>query len=144
MRSGGKPKPSSNNTVELPRSKSLAQAHEVALELRADPLRQAIESLARRSRARLETSNAGPEDDQQARFGLTPREIEVLRLVAAGMTNREIGDSLFISNKTASVHVSNVLAKLGASRRSEAAVVATRIGLGPEQAAMIDDMKDAR
>ncbi len=61
--------------------------------------------------------------------GLTARELEVLRLVAAGRSNREIGDELFISAKTASVHVSNILAKLGASSRVEAAAIAHREGL---------------
>ena len=61
--------------------------------------------------------------------GLTPRELEVLRLVAEGRTNGEIGTALFISTKTASVHVSNILAKLGASGRGEAAAIAHRQGL---------------
>ncbi len=61
--------------------------------------------------------------------GLTPREIEVLQLVAAGRSNGEIGSALFISTKTASVHVSNILAKLGVSGRGEAAAVAHRLGL---------------
>ena len=56
--------------------------------------------------------------------GLTAREVEVLRLVAAGRSNGEIGATLFISTKTASVHVSNILAKLGVSSRGEAAAVA--------------------
>ncbi|TDC48146.1 LuxR family transcriptional regulator [Jiangella ureilytica] len=61
--------------------------------------------------------------------GLTAREHEVLRLVAQGRSNREIGEALFISSKTASVHVSNILAKLGASGRGEAAAIAHRDGL---------------
>lgn len=61
--------------------------------------------------------------------GLTPREVEVLQLVAQGRSNGEIGTSLFISTKTASVHVSNILAKLGVSGRGEAAAVAHREGL---------------
>jgi ATP/maltotriose-dependent transcriptional regulator MalT len=61
--------------------------------------------------------------------GLTPREIEVLQLVAAGRSNGEIGTALFISTKTASVHVSNILAKLGVSGRGEAAALAHRVGL---------------
>ncbi|HKY68690.1 MAG TPA: response regulator transcription factor, partial [Acidimicrobiales bacterium] len=60
---------------------------------------------------------------------LTPREREVLGLVAAGRTNRQIGEELFISQKTASVHVSRLLAKLGAATRGEAAAVARREGL---------------
>ena len=60
---------------------------------------------------------------------LTTRETEVLRLVAAGQTNGEIGAQLFISTKTASVHVSNILAKLGVSSRGEAAAIAHRVGL---------------
>ena len=60
---------------------------------------------------------------------LTPREREVLTLVAEGRTNGEIAGRLYISTKTASVHVSNILAKLGAATRTEAASIATRDGL---------------
>jgi DNA-binding NarL/FixJ family response regulator len=66
---------------------------------------------------------------------LTPREREVLGLVAAGRTNRQIGEELFISQKTASVHVSRLLAKLGASTRGEAAAIARREGLLDERGA---------
>ena len=62
--------------------------------------------------------------------GLTAREQEVLRLLAAGRTNREIASELFIATKTASVHVSNILAKLQATNRGEAAAIAHRLGLG--------------
>ena len=62
-------------------------------------------------------------------LGLTPREREVLALVADGRTNRQIAEALFISAKTASVHVSNILAKLGVASRVEAAAVAHRLGL---------------
>jgi DNA-binding NarL/FixJ family response regulator len=61
--------------------------------------------------------------------GLTPRELEVLRLVAAGRSNGQIAEALFISRKTASVHVSNILAKLGVHSRTEAAAAAHRLGL---------------
>jgi DNA-binding CsgD family transcriptional regulator len=70
--------------------------------------------------------------DPLARFGLTEREREVLSLLAAGRSNPEIGRTLFISTKTASVHVSNILAKLGVSGRMDAAAVAHRLGVyGP-------------
>ena len=55
---------------------------------------------------------------------MTDREFEVLRLVAAGRSNRDIAADLFISAKTASVHVSNIMAKLGAANRTEAAAIA--------------------
>ena len=60
---------------------------------------------------------------------LTDREREVLRLLARGMSNRKIGEELFISPKTASVHVSNIFAKLAVTNRTEAAVIAQREGL---------------
>ena len=58
----------------------------------------------------------------------------MLALVAAGRSNRQIADALFISTKTASVHVSNILAKLAVANRVEAAAVAHRLGLGGEPA----------
>ena len=67
-----------------------------------------------------------PADDP---FGLTAREREVLVLVAAGRTNRQIGEQLFMSEKTASVHVSRILAKLEVSTRGEAGSVAHKLGL---------------
>ena len=62
-------------------------------------------------------------------FGLSAREREVLALVAQGRTNREIGERLFISQKTVGVHVGNILSKLAVSGRVEAATVAIRLGL---------------
>jgi DNA-binding CsgD family transcriptional regulator/tetratricopeptide (TPR) repeat protein len=102
-----------------------AAAHEVAVRLGAAPLRSAVEALARRGRLEL------PGMPRQAEPGavFTPREREVLALVAAGRTNRQIGAELFISEKTASVHVSNILAKLGASGRTEAVAIAAARGL---------------
>ena len=74
-----------------------------------------------------------PEDGSKKKqaFGLSRREIEVLALIAEGRTNREIGERLFISQKTVGVHVGNILAKLGASGRVEAAMVAIRLELVP-------------
>jgi DNA-binding NarL/FixJ family response regulator len=63
---------------------------------------------------------------------LRSREAEVLRLVAAGRSNREIAGELFISAKTASVHVSNILAKLGATSRIQATAIAHRAGIASE------------
>ena len=60
---------------------------------------------------------------------LTPRETEILALVAEGRTNGEIGKQLFIATKTVSVHVSNILGKLDAASRTEAAAIARRSGL---------------
>ena len=60
---------------------------------------------------------------------LSPREIEVLRLMAAGKSNREIAEALFISRNTVSTHVRNILAKTGSANRAEAAAFAVRHGL---------------
>ena len=106
----------------------LRQAFEDASQLGAAPLVAEIEALARRARARLVTnggSRAGSEDD----FGLTDRESEVLALVASGHSNRQIAEALFMSEKTASVHVSRILAKLGVSTRGQAAALAHRLEL---------------
>ena len=73
---------------------------------------------------------AGPgEPGALEQLGLTAREAEVLRLVADGRSNSQIAEALFISRKTASVHVSNILAKLGVSTRVEAAALAHRRGI---------------
>jgi len=71
----------------------------------------------------------GAAAEEPERLGLTAREFEVLRLVAAGRSNREIAGELFISAKTASVHVSNILAKLGVTTRGEAAAAAHQLRL---------------
>ena len=62
-------------------------------------------------------------------LGLSAREVEVLGLVAAGLSNGEIADRLFITRKTASVHVTHILDKLGVDNRVGAAMVAARVGL---------------
>ena len=75
-----------------------------------------------------------PADDLEvdaADVVLTPRETEVLRLLAAGRTNRQVGAELHISEKTATVHGSNILAELGASGRTEAVALAARRDLLP-------------
>ena len=82
--------------------------------------------------ARLGLPSEPGGDQPTGVLGLTARETEVLRLVAAGRSNREIAAELFISAKTASVHVSNILAKLNAASRTEAAAIAHRAGLAAE------------
>ena len=78
-------------------------------------------------------SNGEPVDRKpKDPLGLTDREAEVIRLVAAGRSNQQIADELFITRKTASVHVSNILGKLGVTNRVEAAAVAQRLGLGSD------------
>ena len=63
-------------------------------------------------------------------LGLSAREWEVLELVAAGRSNAEIGEALYITRKTASVHVTHILDKLGVNNRVEAAMIAARVGAG--------------
>ena len=99
------------------------QALEDAEDMGAGPLTGALRDLARRGRLDLPGLRRG------AVTVLTDREEEVLLLVAQGLTNRQIGERLFISGKTVSVHVSNVLAKLGASGRTEAVSIAHQRGL---------------
>ncbi|MDW6058962.1 AAA family ATPase [Streptomyces sp. FXJ1.4098] len=108
----------------------LRQAEAVARELGAAPLETEITTLAGRARIPLRQADGetAPPPTPAAALGLTARERDVLRLVAAGRSNRQIAEELFISPKTASVHVSNILTKLGASGRGEAAAIAHRLG----------------
>jgi DNA-binding CsgD family transcriptional regulator len=112
---------------------ALRPAHQTAVALGAMPLRREIELLAQRGRLHLhesvDTAVTPEASSPAASLGLTKREAEVLALVAEGRTNRQIGQALFITPKTASVHVSRILAKLGVAGRGEAAAVAHRLGL---------------
>ncbi|MFE3185001.1 AAA family ATPase [Streptomyces violascens] len=113
----------------------LRQAHAEAVRLGARPLREQLELLGRRARLSLTAPDPVEPDDRAEpaeALGLTSREQDVLRLVAAGHSNRQIAEELYISPKTASVHVSNILAKLGVSGRGEAAALAHRLNLFPE------------
>jgi DNA-binding CsgD family transcriptional regulator len=107
----------------------LRAVHEAAVGLGAEPLRAAVVDLARRGRVELEPSGRRPAGPGVL---LTPREAEVLALLAGGRTNRQVGAALYISEKTASVHVSNILGKLGVGSRTEAVAVAAQRGLLPE------------
>jgi ATP/maltotriose-dependent transcriptional regulator MalT len=100
-------------------ARRLEQAADLARRLEARPLLERVEGTGRRVRRRGDT----------APLGLTPRELEVLRLVADGHSNRDIAAELVISVKTASVHVSNILAKLEVGSRGEAAATAHRLAL---------------
>ena len=98
------------------------------------PLLAQIRTLAERARIPLDQAAAGepqapPPAQPLTRYGLTDRELTVLRLLAAGRTNPQIGAELYISTSTASVHVSNILRKLGVSSRVQAAATAERAGL---------------
>jgi DNA-binding CsgD family transcriptional regulator len=112
---------------------ALRPAHHTAVALGAAPLRREIERLAQRGRLRLQQpvdeALAPKAASPAASLGLTQREAEVLALVAEGRTNRQIGQALFITPKTAGVHVSRILAKLGVAGRGEAAAIAHRLGL---------------
>jgi DNA-binding CsgD family transcriptional regulator/tetratricopeptide (TPR) repeat protein len=115
----------------------LLVAWQTASRIGAIPLRMRIEQLAQRARITLRTdvsvdlaSPSSPGSD----LGLTPREVEILGQLADGLTDREIAEALFISKKTASVHVSNVLHKLGVSNRVEAGRVGQAHGLGSGRA----------
>jgi ATP/maltotriose-dependent transcriptional regulator MalT len=120
-----------------------ADALALAQRLGAAWLVEELTALARRGRLRFQTAPvvvprpaerapappAQPAVDVAAELGLTPRERDVLALVAQGRTNRQIGEELFMAEKTASVHVSRILAKLDVRSRTEAAAVAHRLGL---------------
>ncbi|MFD0902023.1 helix-turn-helix transcriptional regulator [Actinomadura sediminis] len=105
----------------------LGTAADLAAGLRAETLAGQVADLLRRTRS--------PQRAGTAPLGLTPREFEVLRLVAEGRSNRDIAEALFISAKTASVHVSNILGKLGVASRGEAAATAHRLSLFREAGA---------
>jgi len=127
----------------------LAPAHAAAVAIGARPLASRMAELARRARITFPAPEPVPnaEDDAAAdaagveaadppsglvalqRRGLSEREVEVLTLVAAGYSNREIGERLFITTKTASVHVTHILVKLGVTSRTQAATVGVRLGL---------------
>jgi DNA-binding CsgD family transcriptional regulator len=110
-------------------------AIKTADQLRAAPLLAALADLGRRARlapalgAHHGAHGLAAAASAGRLSSLTGRELEVLRLLAAGHSNREIAAELFISPKTASVHVSNILAKLNAASRTEAAAIAHRDGL---------------
>jgi DNA-binding NarL/FixJ family response regulator len=110
-------------------------AIEVATRLGAKWLEEEARALGERARLSLSAGDAvaavsdGNGAEPQDPFGLTPRERQVLALIAEGATNRQIGAALYMAEKTASVHVSRILAKLGVQSRTQAAAVAHRMHL---------------
>jgi DNA-binding CsgD family transcriptional regulator len=114
-------------------STRLRRAAGLARRAGARPLSDDIALLARRARVTLgqpaDARGLAGQTPELDRMGLTARELEVLRLVAAGRSNRDIAGELFISAKTASVHVSSILGKLGVTSRGEAAAAAHRLRL---------------
>jgi DNA-binding CsgD family transcriptional regulator len=121
-------------------AQTAAEALAIARQLGSAWLAEEISGLAARARLRLQDAADAAEeketDEPEDPFGLTPRERQVLALVASGATNREIATKLYMAEKTASVHVSRILTKLDVRGRTEAAAVATRHGLAelPEPA----------
>ncbi|MYT23545.1 hypothetical protein GTW69_25210, partial [Streptomyces sp. SID7760] len=111
----------------------LREAYATADRLGSRRLREDLALLAQRARLPLTgdepAAPPAPAPDPVESLGLTSRERDVLGLVAAGKSNRQIAEELFISPKTASVHVSNILAKLGVAGRGEAAALAHRLRL---------------
>jgi DNA-binding CsgD family transcriptional regulator len=112
-------------------ARAASDALAIARRLGSAWLAEEVESLAARARLHLgdEAPSAARDEEPEDPFGLTARERDVLALVAAGATNREIGEQLHMAEKTASVHVSRILAKLNVRSRTEAAAVAHRQGL---------------
>jgi ATP/maltotriose-dependent transcriptional regulator MalT len=118
---------------------ALRASHRTATALGAVPLRRMVELAALRARLDFDDPLAPTQAGPAHGLGLTNREVEVLRLLTRGYTNRDIAGHLTISVKTASVHVSHILAKLGVSRRVEAAAIGQRLwteDLGAEPAAV--------
>ncbi|MGH9184623.1 MAG: helix-turn-helix transcriptional regulator [Acidimicrobiales bacterium] len=112
-------------------STALLAAADVAASLGAAPLRDLAEAVARRARLTLELASRSEPPAAEARQAstLSNREVDVLALVAQGLTNQEIADRLFISVKTAGTHVSHILVKLGARNRGGAASIGRDLGL---------------
>jgi DNA-binding NarL/FixJ family response regulator len=111
----------------------LREAASIAVSTEHQLLTREIEALARRARMSIPSPHrpASPRDQ----LGLTPREIDVLRLLSDGLTNKQIAATLYISEKTAEHHVSRILGKLGVNTRAAAGSLAHQLGIRPTDAA---------
>ncbi|MES9609777.1 LuxR C-terminal-related transcriptional regulator, partial [Actinomadura sp. NPDC000929] len=107
----------------------LREARAIADDLGAAPLRARIDDLAARGRLTDDAAPPGEGGGAARAFGLTRRELDVLRLLAGGRTNQRIAAELFISANTVATHVTRILTKLGAASRTEAAAKARESGL---------------
>ncbi|MFF3227525.1 AAA family ATPase [Nocardia suismassiliense] len=103
---------------------ALREAATIAADLGATPLLATVRQTADRAGLTLADRSPEPSTASPSTFGLTPRELDVLRLVTKGLSNRQIAAELFISGNTAGVHVSRILTKLGVATRTEAAAAA--------------------
>jgi DNA-binding NarL/FixJ family response regulator len=106
---------------------ALEEAARLAASMGAAPLLEDVRALARRARVQIRMGDAGPARAGLEAFGFTQREREVLDLLAEGRSNGQIASELFITRKTASVHVSNILGKLGVASRGEATAMVHRL-----------------
>ncbi|MEO8690446.1 MAG: AAA family ATPase [Solirubrobacteraceae bacterium] len=113
---------------------ALRAAHAAFRRLGAAPLREEAEALARRGRIALAQEAEEPAPERP--FDLTGRELTVLERLAVGQTNRTIADDLYLSTRTVDMHVRNILGKLNAANRVEAAATAHRLGLAGDTAVL--------
>jgi DNA-binding CsgD family transcriptional regulator len=102
-------------------ARALAACETIAVGLRAEPLRRLAADLAHRARITASPKPAAATSEAQQRYDLTAREVDVLKLLILGDSNRQIARALYISDRTVAVHVSNILGKLGVRNRTEAA-----------------------
>ncbi len=104
---------------------AIRRVHDGRVELHPDAAGMLVHHLSG-----AESRGDGKEDAEDALNQLTPRELDVLRLIASGKSNKEISESLFITEKTVKTHVSHILDKLGLSDRTQAAIFAVKRGIG--------------
>jgi len=111
-------------------AESIKAAHHGEAQLHPEVTKKLMGRVAAKAR---QSDPAPPKPKESNSEELTEREFEVLRLIATGMSNREIAQALTIAEKTVKTHVSNILSKLHLADRTQAAIYALQNGLGPEQ-----------